>query len=867
MSDSLKENNMDVQKITNLENVISFEEELTQLQLEFKNLTARHTALFKLNQLSHDCLTLPEFFPQVHDVIASLITAPNFFIVMYEQTFSTLEFVYSVDENDEFPEGPVDYQQYKGSLTHLVIESGQALLATPELISRLSDENLVIDHGTSGLDWLGVPLINDGFVIGVIVVQSYNDKTRYQQEDLELLTFAAQHLVTAMTRLEDHQRLQSAVNARTRELMEQIRDRERSDLLQESLFKISELTNDASLDIDEFYHQVHNIVGQMLSAANFFIVKYDQESETAEFVYYVDEWDKELVKYLSPRKLSNLFCDYVIRKGKTVLLDYQGMMNLYNQGVTVKPTRENYSWLGVPLIYDKEVIGVMVIQSYQANLSFSEQDAELLNFVSQHVSTAIKRREAIDYERQSHELLEQQVKLRTVALEDEIKQRKRVETQLKHTASHDSLTGLPNRMVFLDLLNHAIATNKRKPELEFAILFLDLDRFKVVNDSLGHYAGDLLLKIVARELTEIVRGKDTVARLGGDEFVILVEDLESNNEAFEVAQRITEFLKQPFTIENQLVFIGTSIGILFSDSRYENANTMLRDADTAMYHAKDNGKGRYEVFDDSMHKKVQNSLSLEADLREAIEWQEFIPYFQPILKLSDYKVMGFEALARWKSTKRGFVFPDDFIPLAEDTNLVLAIDLQILEKSCIELKKWQEQLGCHDLYVSCNLYCKQFFSTTLPDDINAILTRVGLAPKSLRIEITERALMENSDVVLGNMKALKHLGIKILLDDFGTGYSSLSYLHRFPIDVLKIDRSFITNVHEHENNRAIIKTIIDLATNLQMATVGEGIENLADAELLQQLDCSYGQGYFFAKPMPAEQTKEYIQQNIGLPHR
>mgnify|MGYP000050058935 CR=1 FL=1 len=861
MPNSLKESDMAVQRKDSSDDNISSKEEVLALKLALKNLQARHTALFELNQLSHDCDNLDDFFPQVHSVITSLITAPNFYVVQYDQTFSTLEFLYYVDENDVFPKGPVDYDKYKGSLTHLVIESGEALLATPELISKLTAEKLITDYGTAGLDWLGVPLLNDGFISGVMVIQSYNEDMRYTNDDLDLLTFTAQHIVTAMSRLEDHQRLQSAVNARTRELMEQIRDREHSELLQESLFKISELTNEASLEINDFYHQVHNIVGQMINATNFFIVKYDPESETAEFVYYVDEHDKELVKYLAPRKLSNLFCDYVIRKGETVLLDHDQMMDLYNQGITVKPTHGNNSWLGVPLIYFKDVIGVMVVQSYRANLVFTDQDVELLNFVSQHVSTALKRREALEFERESHELLEQQLKLRTVALEDEIKQRKRVETQLKHTASHDSLTGLPNRMVFIDLLNHAIAVNKRKPQFKFAILFLDLDRFKVVNDSLGHFAGDLLLKIVARELTEIVREKDTVARLGGDEFVILVEDLENDSEAFDVAQRITEFLSQPFTIENQLVFIGTSIGILFSDSRYENANTMLRDADTAMYFAKDNGKGRYEVFDDSMHNKVQNALSLEADLREAIDWQEFIPFFQPIIKLGDNKLVGFEALARWQSTKRGFVFPDDFISLAEDTNLVLAIDLQILEKSCLQLKKWQEIIGDNNLYVSCNMYCKQFLSTTLPDDITEILNRVGIEPKQIRIEITERALMETSDVVLSNLRALKHLGIKILLDDFGTGYSSLSYLHRFPIDVLKIDRSFISNVHEHENNRAIIKTIIDLATNLKMATVGEGIENYEDAALLKQLDCIYGQGYFFAKPMSVDETLKYIQSN------
>ena len=402
-----------------------------------------------------------------------------------------------------------------------------------------------------------------------------------------------------------------------------------------------------------------------------------------------------------------------------------------------------------------------------------------------------------------------------------------------------------------------------KPDLSFAILFLDLDRFKVVNDSLGHHAGDTLLKLIAYELSSIIRGKDTVARFGGDEFVILIEDLEAEKKAFDIAQRITEFLTEPFVINNQLVFTGTSIGILFSDERYDNADTMLRDADTAMYHAKDSGKGRYEVFDASMHQRVQNALSLESDIREAIEWNEFIPYFQPIIELETQEVKGFEALARWPSSKRGFVYPDDFIPLAEETNLVQAIDFQILKKSCQQLKIWQKTLSRNDLYVSCNLFCQQFFSTTLPDDIETILIETGIKPENLRVELTERALLESTEIVLSNMKAIKHLGVKILLDDFGTGYSSLNYLHKFPIDVLKIDRSFITNVHEHKNNRAIIKTIIDLATNLGMTTVGEGIENMEDHQLLQNMDCEYGQGYYYAKPMPADKTEQYIINNSG----
>tara|TARA_R110001583_G_scaffold136312_1_gene288168 strand:+ start:19794 stop:22364 length:2571 start_codon:yes stop_codon:yes gene_type:complete len=836
-------------------------DELLLLQQQYKSLQTRYTALFRLNQLSQECESLDDFYPQVHRTIASLMTANNFFIVSYDQTFSTMEFVYYLDEKDPKPEGIIDYSDFSGSLTHLVIESMQPLLVTPALEKQLIENDKIKLYGSTGTDWLGVPLLHNDLVIGVMVVQSYSETLRYTEQDLSMLTFAAQHVVGAMIRLQDKERLTSAVQARTQELMKKIRERDRSELLQESLYRISELANDASFNINVYYDKVHNIIGQLIHAKNFSIAKYDQENDTIEYVYVVDEESIQPESFFQKQKLPDHYSKLVIRQQKTRLLSKQEMRSLFEEGHAQEPNAGEHSWLGAPLIYSGQLLGVMVLQSYTNRTTYSQQDSELLNFVSNHVSAAIKRREASDIERESHEKLEQQVKLRTLALEEEIVQRKQAEKKLKHTASHDSLTGLPNRTVFLDLLNHAIASNQRKPELAFAILFLDLDRFKIVNDSLGHHAGDILLKLIARELSKIVRGKDTVARLGGDEFVILIEDLVTNKEAFDIAKRITDFLQQPFTIDNQLVFTGTSIGILFSDERYDNADTMLRDADTAMYHAKDNGKGRYEVFDASMHQRVQNALSLEADIREAIEWQEFIPYFQPIIKLENGELQGFEALARWQSTKRGFVFPDEFIPLAEETNLVQAIDLQIVQQACEQLKTWQKKLLRHDLYVSCNLFCSQFFNTTLPEDIKKILLDTGLKPEHLRVELTERALLEKTDIVLTNMKALKQLGVKILLDDFGTGYSSLSYLHRFPIDVLKIDRSFITNVHEHENNKAIIKTIIDLAANLNMATVGEGIENNEDALLLHQMDCLYGQGYYYAKPMPADKMEQYIIAN------
>ena len=832
--------------------------ESLHLLSKYRKLKDRYTALFTLNQLSNDCADLKTFFKQVHHSIASIMNADNFCIIMHDLTFSTLEFVYHTDEYDTYPHGSFDYDDYQGSMTNYVIESGKPLLCTPSLRNTLLSEGKIKCIGTQKAYWLGVPLISNGFVIGVMAVHSYDEAICYQEHDLDMLMFTAQHIVTAMARLQDRERLQKAVDARTRELMNQIREREKSELLQESLFRISELTNDTSIDIDKFYDMVHNIVGQLINAENFYIARYNAKENLLTFVYFSDKNINEIESKFNSREFSNGYTELVIKKGETVLLNYDEMFALHQQGDTVEPKRKTKSWLGVPLIQSGVVIGAMVIQSYQKSIIFTEQDAELLKFVSQHVATAIKRRELAAFERQAHELLEQQVKLRTAELEDEIKQRTKVEQRLKYTASHDSLTGLPNRMVFLDLLNHAIACNKRRPELQFAILFLDLDRFKMVNDSLGHHAGDILLKEIARGLEDIVRSKDTVARFGGDEFVILIEDLEHHQEAHDIAQRITELLSTPYKILNHPVFIGTSIGVLFNDLRYENAEVMLRDADTAMYHAKGMGKGRYEVFDSSMHKKVQNALLLEADLRDAIDKQEFTPFFQPIVRLENHGIVGFEALARWESEKRGFVFPNDFIPLAEETKLVLDIDFLILEKSCRQLKIWQDEYGRDDLYVSCNLYCNHFFNPDLPQDIAKIINTAGIKPQHLRLELTERALLENSGLVLENMMQLKQMGVKILLDDFGTGYSSLSYLHRFPIDVLKIDRSFINNVHEYNDHQAIIKTIIDLATNLNMGTVGEGIENLADANLLAEMDCVYGQGYYFYKPMPAEKMAQYL---------
>ena len=819
--------------------------------IEYNALAERYEALSSLNKLLHECKDIHSFYKAVHEVIISLMTANNFTIALCDRTFETIEYVYQVNERYCLNTRQSLISDIEGTLEYYLIKKAEALALTRHDIQKLFEQKKITYHEDELTDWLGVPFIEHGIVVGMVCLQNYHDENQNIEQDLDLLHFIAQQINLAITRFHDHDQLKRAVDARTRELMQQIRERERSELLQESLFKISELSNASNIDINKFYTQVHNIVGQLINAENFYIANYSAQSDSLHFDFVLDQYlDKHQECYRTNSSI-DFYSSLVLKEKNTLLLNTKELEQLNNKDRLCKTYKEIKSWLGVPLIINGEIIGVMAILSYQSNIVYSEQDAQLLNFVARHISSAIKRREHIELERQSHELLEEKVRLRTQALQEEIKQRQKAEEKLTYAASHDSLTGLANRSVFLDLLNHAIACKQRKPNFQFALLFIDLDRFKVVNDSLGHHAGDILLKNVSNELKNITRSKDTVARIGGDEFVILIEDLNGTAEAFYVADRITKLLDEAIIIDNTPVFIGTSIGVLFSDERYVSADVMLRDADTAMYQAKAKGKGRFEVFDTSMQLKVENALTLEADIREGIKLSEFTPYFQPIVRLHDQCIVGFEALARWNSPKRGFVCPNDFIVMAEDTGLILKLDLLILEKSCLALKTLHDRSD-QTFYISCNLYCEHFFNPNLPLIIADIIERVGIEPSELRIELTERALLDNNLVVLENMKALKKIGVKILLDDFGTGYSSLSYLHQFPIDILKIDRSFVSKIQAEGKHKAIIKTIIDLAANLNMSTVGEGIEHEADANLLNDMDCKYGQGFFFAKPVPID---------------
>ncbi len=441
----------------------------------------------------------------------------------------------------------------------------------------------------------------------------------------------------------------------------------------------------------------------------------------------------------------------------------------------------------------------------------------------------------------------------------DIHRRKMTEAQLLHDAMHDALTDLPNWALFMDRLGMAIAQSKRYEDHMFAVLFLDLDRFKNINDSLGHALGDRLLLAVARRLQEFLRPGDTVARLGGDEFAILINAIDAPSDATRIGERIHEELGRPFDLQGHEVFVSMSIGIALSADKYERPEEMLRDADTAMYRAKSLGKARHAIFDEEMHKRAVELLQLETDLRRAVDREEFRLHYQPIVSLESGELAGFEALVRWQHPERGLVYPADFIPMAEETGIIVAIGWSVMREACAQIAQWrQEYRSSQNIGMSVNLSGKQFVLADLLEQIEGILDESGLEPETLRLEITESMIMENAESAVEKLLQLRDFGIQVHIDDFGTGYSSLSYLHRLPTHTIKIDRSFVHGMDEGNGKPQIVGTIVNLARSLGMEVAAEGLETADQLALIRQLQCEYGQGYYFSKPLDASSAADLL---------
>ncbi|MEW5926976.1 MAG: EAL domain-containing protein [Gemmatimonadota bacterium] len=452
---------------------------------------------------------------------------------------------------------------------------------------------------------------------------------------------------------------------------------------------------------------------------------------------------------------------------------------------------------------------------------------------------------------------------RIAAISEDVTDRTQAEADLLRIASHDPLTGLPNRSSFMTRLQRSVGRLTYQPQAQFTVLFVDVDRFKTINDSLGHLKGDELLVSVGQRLEECVRPEDMVARLGGDEFAILLHGTSEPADAARVASRIQARLSEHLVLGTQEVFVSASIGIVTSLG-YDHPEEMLRDADIAMYRAKQSGRARYQVFDVAMHSAAVTRLHLETDLRRAVEREEFILHYQPVVCLETGTVCGFEALVRWPHPQRGLVPPGEFIPSLEETGLIRTLGGWVLQQACRQLQQWLVRHPEREsLFVSVNLSGKQFADRNLVPRVREVLRETGLSGKRLKLEVTETVLVDDPEAAAAMLAELKELGIQIQIDDFGTGYSSLKYLDQLPIDMLKVDRSFVSRIRHGSQGAEIVRTIVGLGKNLGIAVVAEGMETPAQLNYLKQLGCDYGQGYIFSRATSAEAAEDMLSHGIA----
>ncbi|MGH8126445.1 MAG: putative bifunctional diguanylate cyclase/phosphodiesterase, partial [Rhodanobacteraceae bacterium] len=528
------------------------------------------------------------------------------------------------------------------------------------------------------------------------------------------------------------------------------------------------------------------------------------------------------------------------------------------EGEVAQQGADSICWLGVPLVCAEHTVGALVVQSYSPEHRYTLRDQELLTFVSYHIANALERVRATESLRRTYSNLEHRVGERTRALalanrdlRAQIAERERIEARLKYETLHDSLTGLPNRSLLMQRLEHALDRFHTDAGRGFAVLFMDLDRFKVINDSVGHLIGDDLLFQAGGRIRACVKSEDVVARLGGDEFGVLLEGIADADKACRIAKRIIDDLNTPFRLGAKELFTSTSVGIALAAGHYQHPEELLRDADSAMYRAKADGRHRFAVFDEGLRREAVSLLEVESDLRRGLTRGEFVPYYQPIVNLADGSVTGYEALMRWLHPQRGLLLPGEFLSVAEDTGASETIDWQIFEQVCRDARTL---LNSSDRFVGINLSARHFRNQELDGRLLKMLAEHNMSPSSLRVEVTERAMLENPPEAKRILQTLRGVGIGISLDDFGTGYSSLSYLHQYPVQAIKIDRSFITSLttQGEGSSDAVIRTIIAMSRLLSMQVIAEGVETVEQRDLLLKMGCHYAQGFLYSPAQPLE---------------
>ncbi len=691
-----------------------------------------------------------------------------------------------------------------------------ALTRETIVVNDLSlDADYVVDMQQAGSE-LAIPIIHSDQLIGVIDSENLA-KNFYTAEHIKILT-----AVTSMV---------SAKLAQTNlihQLESSISELEYAKKLQNVLFNIAALTYEDE-NFFKVYEKIHHLIAELLYAKSFFVAVYNEETRRIEFPYFVDERHPELAADIGPvdTEMRGMSA-WVIFNNTSLLLNRQDIIERSQLGDFDLLGTLAESWLGVPIHAGDDLKGALVVQTYSPLVSYVEKDRELLSFVSRHVSNLLKR--------------------------------KVTEKKLQHLALHDALTGLANRTLFLDRVSHALKKQERQGQRICAVLYMDVDLFKSINDRYGHAVGDALLNKFAHLLTEQSRQLDTVARLGGDEFALFLEDIENQGAAIQLAERIITALQEPITANEVSIACSTSIGIAFTNDSSLSASEIIRRADAAMYQAKAAGRGHYQLYDPQLDSANVRDLELGEDIHRALIEQQFVLHYQPVVNVATGVAVGFEALIRWQHPSKSWIAPNAFIDYAEKHRLIDKIDRYVLRQALQQMRLWKEQTGMSPK-VSVNISGRHFASAEFISSVLALLSEFHIEPHTLGIEITERAVIDKFAIAQNNIQVLQKHHVRVLLDDFGTGYSSLNYLHQLTLDIIKIDRTFVKGSRGSKQDNPIINSIVALASAMNLSVVAEGVETEEELMVLREAGCELCQGYYFSRALEPEAAIAYFLQH------
>ncbi|MBO7921862.1 bifunctional diguanylate cyclase/phosphodiesterase [Alteromonas sp. KS69] len=830
--------------------------QLQQLTNKYKRAERVQKALFDISELASSVSHLNRLYTAIHEIIADFMNADNFFVAFYEQDSQIVDFAYFVDEFDEQTVKQLPADSLMDGMTGFILRTGQHLF-----YKRAQEEIFAEDHGiklvgSQPFELLGVPLKRGSQVIGAMVVQTYDEGVHYTQEDLEVLLFVSQHIVTTVDRVKNRELTERTIRERTRQLrkinddlQEEILERQKVESLQQALFEISELAANLEGDMSVFYSSLHEILARLISAPNCFISIIDESKQMLEFPYFSDMESEDV----EARPMGLGLTEFVLRTGQAELINPPRVLELAEAGeidVTIAQTMLNSanSWLGSPLVVDGEVFGVIAVQTYGKHAKYNARDLELLRFVSHHIAVTMERKRSTEEIQRHNSELELRVAARTAELDrankylkQQIEERKEIELKLIHDAHHDSLTDLPNRSMFTSRLELAVASKQRYTENYFAVLFIDLDRFKVINDTLGHHAGDEFLVEVARRIALCIRGHDLLARLGGDEFVVLLDNFEDLTDVQEVASRIINSISEPFLLDGREMYSGASIGIANLESYYRSADEVLRDADAAMYQAKTLGRGRFVMFDKSMRDRLIEELELENEFRRALRDEEFEYFLQPVIDLRDNTTLYNEMYVRWCHPTFGKIAREQFRQVAEQSGLTLDLDLFQLRKAC-ELLAHAKATGEDKGRIAVNVSIIHLLQASMVNKMISLIDEYKISPHDLVFEFDENDLNRRSQFILPAIKKLKRAGVTLVLDNFGSGLASLSYLFAYPFEFIKIDHRFVRSLPRSQRNLKLIQSVMLISEHLKFKVIAEGVDAPAQLNALTDIECNYAQG-------------------------